>query len=123
MPNNHLAGKARKAKRFHRFQIPNCAFEDHAPAAQRHVNAGLHFAPDCARRWSRIDILPLIALLFGIGLQVKSFADLLARDSLLVTNYDRSMRLFLIGLLVIAIGIVIALANDVLGWSQQKLFG
>ena len=73
--------------------------------------------------WSRIDILPLLALLVGIGLQVKSFADLLARDSLLVTKYDRSMRLFLIGLLVIAIGIVIALANDVLGWSQQKLFG
>ena len=54
--------------------------------------------------WSRIDILPMLFLTVGIALQVKVFADLLARDSLIAAKYDRSRRLFLIGLGIVAAG-------------------
>jgi hypothetical protein len=73
--------------------------------------------------WSRIDILPLTPMIIGIGLQVKALADLLRRDSLIAARYDRAMRLFMIGLLLVALGICIALTNDILGVSKQKMFG
>ncbi len=40
--------------------------------------------------WSRIDIPPMLFLTIGIAVQVKVFADLLARDSLFAVKYDRS---------------------------------
>lgn len=73
--------------------------------------------------WSRIDILPLAFLLAGIAIQVKVFADLLARSSLIAANYDRACRLFLIGLMVVAAGIGIALVNDILGLGKMQMLG
>jgi hypothetical protein len=73
--------------------------------------------------WSRIDILPMALLVLGTALQVKVLADLLARDSLLAVKYDRTRRMFLLGLAVVAVGIAIALTNDILGISSQKLLG
>ncbi|MFS2155388.1 hypothetical protein [Rhizobium sp. Rhizsp42] len=73
--------------------------------------------------WSRIDILPMLLLVVGIGLQVKVFADLLARDSLIAAKYDRSRRLFLIGLTIVAVGIGLALLNDILGLGSMPILG
>lgn len=73
--------------------------------------------------WSRIDILPMLFLTIGIAIQVKVFTDLLARDSLIAVKYDRSRRLFLIGLGVVAAGIGIALVNDILGLGRMRMLG
>ncbi len=73
--------------------------------------------------WSRIDILPMLLLTIGIGIQVKVFADLLARDSLNAAKYDRSRRLFLIGLGIVAAGIGLALVNDILGLGKMPILG
>ncbi|MGO7787102.1 hypothetical protein ACC703_06385 [Rhizobium ruizarguesonis] len=73
--------------------------------------------------WSRIDILPMLFLTLGIAVQVKVFADLLARDSLIATKYDRSRRLFLIGLGIVAAGMGIALVNDILGLGKMRMLG
>lgn len=73
--------------------------------------------------WSRVDLLPMAFLTVGIAIQVKVFADLLARDSLLAVKYDRARRLFLIGLSIVAIGMGIALLNDILGLSSMRMFG
>ncbi|MBB4477611.1 hypothetical protein GGE46_000152 [Rhizobium etli] len=73
--------------------------------------------------WSRVDLLPMAFLTVGIAFQVKVFADLLARDSLLAVKYDRARRLFLIGLSIVAIGMGIALLNDILGLSSMRMFG
>ncbi len=73
--------------------------------------------------WSAIDIAPMLFLSVGIALQVKVFADLLARDSLIAGKYDRSRRLFLIGLAVVAIGMGIALLNDNLGLGSMQMLG
>ncbi|MBB3352707.1 hypothetical protein FHT70_002640 [Rhizobium sp. BK049] len=73
--------------------------------------------------WSRVDLLPMSFLTVGIAIQVKVFADLLARDSLLAAKYDRARRLFLIGLSIVAVGMGIALLNDILGLSSMRMFG
>ncbi|HEY5794425.1 MAG TPA: hypothetical protein VIU82_05375 [Bosea sp. (in: a-proteobacteria)] len=73
--------------------------------------------------WSRIDFIPLVLLAAGIGIQLKAFANLMSRDSLLVTRYDRTQRLFMTGLIVMTLGIAAALANDIFGLSKQKMFG
>ncbi len=73
--------------------------------------------------WSRIDILPMLLLTVGIALQVKVFADLLARDSLIAAKYDRARRLFLIGIAVVAAGIGLALLNDILGLGSMPILG
>ncbi len=73
--------------------------------------------------WSTIDIAPMALLTIGIALQVKVFADLLARDSLIAAKYDRSRRLFLIGLVIVAVGIGIALLNDILGLGSMQMLG
>ncbi|AHF84815.1 membrane protein [Rhizobium leguminosarum bv. trifolii WSM1689] len=73
--------------------------------------------------WSRIDILPMLFLTVGIAVQVKVFADLLARNSLIAANYDRSRRLFLIGLGIVAAGMGIALVNDILGLGRMRMLG
>jgi len=62
-------------------------------------------------------------LTIGIAIQVKVFADLLARDSLFAVKYDRSRRLFLIGLGIVATGIGIALINDILGIGRMRMLG
>lgn len=73
--------------------------------------------------WSRIDIVPMVFLTFGIAIQVKVFADLMARDSLIASKYDRSRRLFLIGLSIVAVGMGIALLNDILGLGSMQMLG
>ncbi|MBY3484607.1 hypothetical protein [Rhizobium laguerreae] len=73
--------------------------------------------------WSRIDILPMLFLTVGIAVQVKVFADLLARDSLFAAKYDRSRRLFLIGLGIVAAGMGVALVNDILGLGRMRMLG
>ena len=73
--------------------------------------------------WSRIDILPMLFLVAGIAVQVKVFADLLARDSLVAVKYDRSRKLFLIGLGIVAAGMGIALINDILGLGKMRMLG
>jgi hypothetical protein len=73
--------------------------------------------------WSRIDLLPMSFLTVGIAIQVKVFADLLARDSLVAVKYDRARRLFLIGLSIVATGMGIALMNDILGLGSMRMLG
>lgn len=73
--------------------------------------------------WSRIDIVPMVFLSLGIAIQVKVFADLLARESLIAEKYDRSRRLFLVGLVIVAVGIGIALLNDILGVGSMQMLG
>jgi len=73
--------------------------------------------------WIRIDIIPMILLTIGISIQVKVMADLLARDSLIAAKYDRSRRLFLIGLIIVALGVGVALLNDILGLGTMQMLG
>jgi ABC-type uncharacterized transport system permease subunit len=73
--------------------------------------------------WHRIDLFAVIPILVGIGLQIKSLADLLHVESLERRRHDRATRIFMAGLLFTAAGVAIAILLDVFritgeGWMS-----
>jgi hypothetical protein len=73
--------------------------------------------------WSRADLFSVAAIALGIGLQIKSLADLLLITSLRIRRYNRSIRIFLVGLVLVALGVVIAIFADILGYAGSALQG
>jgi hypothetical protein len=71
--------------------------------------------------WSAVDIAAAAPIITGIGLQGKAFADLLSTQSLILANYDRARRTFLIGLGLVAGGVAIAILLDILGLGPRTL--
>ncbi|MDE1173999.1 MAG: hypothetical protein PW790_10060 [Parvibaculaceae bacterium] len=75
----------------------------------------LGFISDWASRplvWEEVDILAVVPLIVGIGLQVKSFADLLSIRSLELAYYNKAKNIFLLGLFFVAIGVATAIITD-----------
>lgn len=73
--------------------------------------------------WHRIDLLAVIPILIGIGLQIKSLADLMHVESLERRRHDRATRIFMGGLLFTAAGVAVAILLDVFritgeGWMN-----
>ncbi|MEZ0172662.1 hypothetical protein [Microvirga sp. TS319] len=73
--------------------------------------------------WERSDLIAVSAITLGIVLQIKALANLLAIDSLRIDKYNRSVRIFIIGLMLVACGIAAALFADLLGFGGIALRG
>ena len=73
--------------------------------------------------WTRADLVAVAAITLGIAFQIKALADMLSRRSLVVARYDRSVRIFLIGVILVAVGVVLAIFADVLGYGSTVLQG
>ncbi len=71
--------------------------------------------------WSKFDLAAALPLISGIAFQGKAFADLLSPDSLLLAKYERARRCFLLGLGLVAVGVVVAIMLDILGLGPRKL--
>ncbi len=71
--------------------------------------------------WSAVDLIAAAPIITGIGLQGKAFADLLSTRSLILANYDRARRIFLIGLGLVAAGVAVAILLDILGLGPRTL--
>jgi hypothetical protein len=71
--------------------------------------------------WTYADLIAVAAITLGIALQIKALADMLSRRSLIVTRYDRSIRIFLSGLVLVAVGVVLAIFADVVGYGGGVL--
>jgi hypothetical protein len=71
--------------------------------------------------WLAVDLVALPAIVIGIILQIAALADLLSIRSLLLRNYNRGVRLFLIGLVFVASGVVLAIAGDLVGYGRRLL--
>jgi hypothetical protein len=65
--------------------------------------------------WSLYDLYGIVPLVAGTGLQIISLAALLRTDSLEVERYRRAIRLFLIGLVIVGVGVAIAIGVDAVG--------
>ena len=70
-------------------------------------------AQDRAERGEHL--VAVTAITLGIALQIKALAELLSRESLAAHRYDRAVRIFLTGLILVAIGVVLAIFAEVLG--------
>ena len=72
-------------------------------------------------RWQAFDLVAVLAILLGIAVQIKALADLLSVGSLVLANYNRSRKLFLIGLALVALGVAFAIFGDITGYDLHIL--
>ena len=73
--------------------------------------------------WNASDLIGLTAIIFGIAFQILALAKLLLINSLLVQNYKRAVKLFLIGLALVVSGVGFAITSDLAGHGQLLLRG
>lgn len=71
--------------------------------------------------WHSKHLLSLIPLVVGTGLQLKSLAGFLSLSSLNVGHYSRNKNYFMAGLLLVALGILIAMVLDIVGVGNEAL--
>lgn len=70
--------------------------------------------------WQLHDLFGIGPLIVGIAFQLVSLAVLLHPNSLERRRYDRAVRLFLIGLVLVAAGVVIAIGIDALKVAERS---
>ena len=71
--------------------------------------------------WSQADLFAVAAITLGIAFQIKSLADMLSVKSLILTRYNRSVRIFLVGLVLVATGVAAAIFADLAGFGGIAL--
>jgi hypothetical protein len=71
--------------------------------------------------WHASDLVAVGAIVLGIACQIITVAELLSLASLNLQNYKRSVRLFLVGLGLVAVGVVCAIGGDIAGQGQRVL--
>lgn len=73
--------------------------------------------------WSGADLIAVACITFGIGLQVKALTDLLGVRSLERPIYERCVRFFISGIVLVAAGILLAIFADMFGYGGAVLKG
>lgn len=71
--------------------------------------------------WHRVDYLAIAAIVSGIAFQIGSLTRLLSVESLMIERYKSSIRLFLIGLMLVSAGVALAIVGDLAGHGQRVL--
>ena len=71
--------------------------------------------------WTRSDLVAVMAISFGILLQIATVALLLQVGSLYLRRYNRAVAIFLLGLAFVAAGVALAIVGDVIGYGQNVL--
>ena len=74
-------------------------------------------------KWAVSDIFAVASITLGVALQIKALVDLLSIRSLVVTYYERSIRIFVAGLILVAIGVAAAIFAEIIGFGGIALRG
>jgi len=74
-------------------------------------------------KWTASDIFAVVAITLGVAWQIKALIDLLSIKSLSVAFYERSIRIFVIGLLLVAVGVIAAIFAAIFGHAGVVLQG
>lgn len=73
--------------------------------------------------WTRPDVFAVVAITLGIALQILSLIDLLSVRSLILARYERAIRIFVAGLMLVALGVIAAVFADLIGYDGIALQG
>lgn len=73
--------------------------------------------------WTHSDLVSIVLITVGLALQIKSLADLLLPSSLQLKRYNRSIWIFLTGLILVGLGIILAIFADLFGFRGIVLQG
>jgi hypothetical protein len=74
-------------------------------------------------KWHVADLIAVTLIVIGIGLQIWALASMLFVSSLIAAKYTRAIRLFLVGLAIVALGIAAAIVADIAGLGPSILGG
>ena len=69
--------------------------------------------------WEAGDFVAVVAMAVGIGLQIVSVAQLLSVNSLYLASYNRSVVIFLVGLVLVSLGVATAILLQIL-WAINE---
>ncbi|AWM89267.1 hypothetical protein [Microvirga sp. 17 mud 1-3] len=73
--------------------------------------------------WTRSDVFAVIAITLGIVLQIKALIDLLSIESLVRARYERAIRIFVTGLVLVTLGVAAAIFAELIGYGGIALEG
>ena len=74
-------------------------------------------------RWHLADLAAVLVISTGIVFQIVAMTRMLWTASLQLANYNRSVMIFLVGVVLVAIGVTLAIVGDVTGYGQHVLGG
>jgi hypothetical protein len=69
--------------------------------------------------WVPQDLGAVVLIASGIAFQIWAIAGMLSVESLNVPVYRRIIRIFLIGLLLVSLGVLLAIGGDALNYSRR----
>ncbi len=73
--------------------------------------------------WEPSDLFAVTGITLGVALQIKALVDLLAVKSVFVSNYERAVRVFVVGLVLVALGVTAAIFAQFIGYGGVVLHG
>ena len=74
-------------------------------------------------QWHNADLFAVALIVLGSAAQIWSLGAMLFVSSMLAANYQRAIRIFLVGLALVAVGVALALLSEILGTGQGILGG
>jgi hypothetical protein len=74
-------------------------------------------------KWHTADLFAVALIVMGSGAQIWALGAMLFVSSMLFANYERAIRIFLVGLALVAVGVAAALLAELTGRGQGVLGG
>ena len=74
-------------------------------------------------KWHNADLFAVALIVVGSAAQIWSLGAMLFLSAMLTANYQRAIRIFLVGLGLVAIGVALALLAEIFGIGQGILGG
>ena len=74
-------------------------------------------------KWHTADLSAVAAIVVGSAAQIYALGAMLFVSSMVAANYQRTIRIFLIGLGLVAMGVAVALLGEIMGLGQGAILG
>ena len=74
-------------------------------------------------KWHSADLFAVALIVTGSAAQIWSLGAMLFVSSMVAANYERAIRIFLVGLALVAVGVSVALLGEITGRGQGILGG
>ena len=74
-------------------------------------------------KWHGADLFAVTLIVTGSALQIWALGAMLFVSSMVASNYNRAIRIFLIGLALVAVGVALALLGEIIGFGRNILGG
>ena len=63
--------------------------------------------------WQALDLIAVALIVVGSALQIFALGSMLFLSSMVVANYERAVRIFLVGLGIVAVGVALAILGEI----------